>query len=180
MPRNRQDQTKQAKRDEIVAAAEFAVRRRGLRRGVDEQDRGRVGLTPNTLYWYFSDKDELFIAAADLYLDLLLRQHSTVADQPLAQQFVWLVDSSRPVRHLVATVHHRVARSPEIARWHSDFHTQEEALFETQLALGVSGVRRDAEAAVVTFAIEGAVTLDLDADATANLCHSLAQRITAL
>ena len=42
------------------------------------------------------------------------------------------------------------------------------------------GARRDAEAAVITFAIEGAITHDLGADATADLCHSLAQRLAAL
>ncbi len=93
---------------------------------------------------------------------------------------MWLVDILRPVRHLIATVHDRVVRSPRIAEWHSGFHARVEALFEEQLAPAVSGVRRDAEIAVITFAIEGAVTHDLDADATANLCHSLAQRITAL
>ncbi len=180
MPRNRQDQTKQAKRDEIVAAASSLF----VAEGYDGASMGKIaaaaGLTPNTLYWYFSDKDELFAAVADLYLDLLLQQHATVAGQPLAEQFVWLVDSLRPVRHLVATVHARVASSPRIAEWHSGFHSQVEALFEEQLTLEISGEQRDAEVAVVTFAIEGAVTHDLDPGATADLCHSLGQRLATL
>ncbi len=180
MPRNRQDQTKQAKRAEIVAAASSLF----LSEGYDGASMGRIaaaaGLTPNTLYWYFSDKDELFIAVADVYLNLLLQQHATVAEQPLAHQFVWLIDNLRPVRHLVATVHARVERSPRIAEWHSGFHTQVEALFEEQLTIEVSGARRDAETAVVTFAIEGAVTHDLGAGATADLCHALVQRLAAL
>jgi AcrR family transcriptional regulator len=180
VPRNRHDQSKEAKRDEIVAAARSLF----LSEGYDGASMGKIaaaaGLTPNTLYWYFGDKDELFVAVADLYLDLLLQQHATVAEQPIAQQLVWLVESLRPVRHLVATVHSRVARSPRIAQWHTGFHKQMEALFEDQLTLEVSGARRDAEAAVVTFALEGAVTHDLDADATAKLCHSLAQRLTTL
>ncbi|WP_067439977.1 TetR/AcrR family transcriptional regulator [Nocardioides jensenii] len=180
MPRNRNDQTKEAKRDEIVTAASSLF----VSEGYDGASMGKIaaaaGLTPNTLYWYFGDKDELFVAVADRYLDLLLEQHTTVAEQPLAEQFVWLVDSLRPVRHLVATVHARVARSPRIAEWHSSFHRQMEALFEDQLTIELSAARRNAEAAVVTFAIEGAVTHDLDADATADLCHSLAQRLAGL
>lgn len=180
MPRNRHDQTKQAKRDEIVAAASSLF----VSEGYDGASMGKIaaaaGLTPNTLYWYFGDKDELFVAVADQYLDLLLQQHSAVAEQPIAQQFVWLVDNLRPVHHLVATVHARVARSSRIAEWHRGFHRQMEALFEDQLTIEVSGAQRDAEAAVITFAIEGAVTHDLDADATAKLCHSLAQRLEAL
>jgi AcrR family transcriptional regulator len=180
VPRTRHDQTKQAKRDEIVVAASSLF----VSEGYDGASMGKIaaaaGLTPNTLYWYFGDKDELFVAVADVYLDLLLQQHATVAEQPLAEQFVWLVDSLRPVRHLVATVHARAARSPRIAEWHSSFHRRMEALFEDQLTMEVSGARRNAEAAVVTFAIEGAVTHDLDAGATADLCHSLTQRFAVL
>ena len=180
MPRNRHDQSKQSKRDEIVTAAAALF----LSEGYDGASMGKIaaaaGLTPNTLYWYFSDKDELFVAVADLYLDLLLQQHETVAAQPLAEQFVWLVDSLKPVRHLVATVHARVARSPRIAEWHSGFHRKMEALFEEQLTIKVSEAQRDAEAAVVTFAIEGAVMHNLDAGATEDLCHSLVQRLAKL
>jgi len=180
VPRNRQGETKQTKRNEIVAAASSLF----LSEGYDGASMGKIaaaaGLTPNTLYWYFGDKDELFVAVADLYLDLLLEQHATVAGQPLAQQFVWLVDNLRPVRHLVATVHARVARSPRIAEWHSSFHSRMEALFEKQLTIEVSGAQRDAEVAVVTFAIEGAVTHDLDPGATADLCHALVQRLTSV
>lgn len=172
--------TKQAKRDEIVAAASSLFLSEGYDGASMSKIAAAAGLTPNTLYWYFSDKDELFVAVGDVFLELILKQHATVADRPLSQQFVWVVDSLRPVRHLIATVHDRVARSPEIARWHSGFHAQMEALFEDQLNLAVTGAQRDAEAAVVTFAVEGAVTHDLPDDATADLCRSLAQRLTAL
>jgi AcrR family transcriptional regulator len=180
VPRNRHDQSRQAKRDEILVAASSLF----LSEGYDGASMGKIaaaaGLTPNTLYWYFGDKDELFVAVADLYLDLLLQQHATVAGRPLAEQFVWLVDHLRPVRHLVATVHARVARSPRIAEWHAGFHRQMEALFENQLTIETSGTQRDAEVVVVTFAIEGAITHDLDAEATSELCHSLAQRLATL
>ena len=70
MPRNRHDRTRQAKRDEILAAASSLF----LAQGYDGASMGKIaaaaGLTPNTLYWYFSDKDELFVAVAEIYLDL--------------------------------------------------------------------------------------------------------------
>jgi AcrR family transcriptional regulator len=180
VPRNRPDQARQVKRDEIVAAASTLF----LSQGYDGASMGKIasaaGVTPNTLYWYFGDKDELFVEVADQYLDLLLQQHADVAEEPLAGQLVWLVDTLRPVRHLVATVHARAAQSPRIAEWHSGFHRQVEALFEKQLDIEVSSARRDAEALAVTFAIEGAVTHDLGAGATDALCRSLAQRLAAL
>ena len=179
MPRNRQDKAKEAKREEILAAASSLF----LSEGYDGASMARIaaaaGLTPNTVYWYFRDKDELFVAVADLYLARLLEQHASVSGRPLAEQFVWLVDRLRPVRHLVATVHARVARSEQIEQWHSEFHRRVEALFENQLSIELDEARRDAEAAVVTFAIEGAITHDLDRGATTDLCHSLAQRLAA-
>jgi AcrR family transcriptional regulator len=180
VPRNRHDQSREAKRNEIVATASALFLSEGYDGASMSKIAAAAGLTPNTLYWYFGDKDELFVAVADLYLAALLGQHVDVADQDLAQQLVWLVDKLRPVRHLVATVHARVARSPQVAEWHSSFHRRLEALFEDQLTIELTGARRDAEAAVVTFAIEGAVTHDLDDGATAALCHALAQRLTAL
>lgn len=181
MPRNRQDRPREDKRDEIVRAASSLF----LSEGYDRASMGRIaaaaGLTPNTLYWYFGDKDELFVAVADLYLGALLHAHASVAEQPLARQLVWLVDSLRPVRHLIATVHARVAHSAGIAAWHAGFHRQVEALFfEEQVTIELARARRDAEVAVATFAIEGAVTHDLDADATAGLCDALAGRLEAL
>lgn len=139
-----------------------------------------AGVTSNTLYWYFGDKDQLFARVADAYLDALLGQHESVSAQPLSEQFVWLVDMLRPVRHLVAAVHARVDRSPPIAQWHADFHRRMEALFEQQLAVKLTGPRREAEAAVATFAIEGAIVHNLDADAVAAVCNSLATRLEAL
>lgn len=177
MPRNRQDQPREARREEILAAASTLFLADGYEGASMPKIAAAAGVTPNTLYWYFADKDELFVSVADLYLETLLQQHASVADHPLAEQFIWLIDSLRSVRHLVATVHARVARSPRIEQWHSGFHSQMEALFERQLTARPLGARRDAEAAVITFAIEGAITHDLDAQATTELCQSLMQRL---
>lgn len=82
--------------------------------------------------------------------------------------------------HQVGGVSDGVAQSPRIAEWHSGFHRQLEALVEDQVSIEISGARRDTEAAVITFAIEGAITHDLSAGATSDLCDSLVQRLAAL
>lgn len=105
-----------------------------------------AGVTANTLYWYFRDKDELLVAVADRYLDGLLRHHAAIADRPLADQLRWLVESLRPVKHLEATVHNRVAAAESVATWHTGFHRSIEALFERQLPGPVPAERRAAEA----------------------------------
>jgi AcrR family transcriptional regulator len=180
VPRNRRDQSTEVKREQILAAASLLFLDEGYEGASMPKIAAAAGVTPNTLYWYFGDKDQLFVRVADEYLKTLLTQHAVVSAQPLGEQFVWLVDSLRPVRHLVAAVHARVAKSPVIAQWHAAFHGQMEALFEQQLGVQLTGLRREAEAAAVTFAIEGAIVHDLSADAVANLCESLATRVQAL
>lgn len=108
-------------------------------------------VTPNTLYWYFRDKDELLVAAAEVYLQVLLAEHAKVADRPLAEQLAWTVEQLRPIRHLVSTVHARLAQSPAVAAWHDGFHRAVEDVFEQQLPGPVDASVRVEEAAAVTF-----------------------------
>ena len=177
MPSNRRPVPKEQKREELLlAAAELFVRD-----GYDATSMSKLathaGVTANTLYWYFRDKDELLVAVADRYLEGLLRYHATLADNTLAEQLRWLVDSLRPVKHLVATVHNRVAVSESVATWHTGFHRRMEALFERQLPGPLPADRRVAEVAAATFALEGALTHDLDDATTAQLCEITAERL---
>src|SRR5271165_1969857 len=111
VPRNRRRVPKEQKRAELLAAAADLL----LTEGYDATSVSRIaqhaGVTPNTLYWYFRDKDELLVAVADLYLHALLNEHASLSDRPLAEQLCWLVERLRSVKHLLATVHNRLTVS---------------------------------------------------------------------
>jgi AcrR family transcriptional regulator len=177
VPQNRRPVPKEQKRKELLAAAAelFVVE------GYDAASVSRIaraaGVTTNTLYWYFRDKDELLVAAAEVFLRALLTEHATKADEPLAEQLAWLVEQLRPIRHLVVTVHARIALSTAIAEWHSGFHETVEELFERQLPGEIPASARAQEAAAATFALEGAVIHDLDPTTTRQLCRSVAERL---
>ena len=177
VPRNRRPVPKAQKRDELLAAAAVLL----VTEGYDAASMSRIaehaGVTPNTLYWYFRDKDELLVAVADRYLQALLNEHASLSDRPLAEQLRWLVERLRPVKHLVATVHNRVAVSDAISAWHTGFHQTFEEIFERQLPGPVPLQRRAAEAAAATFALEGAITHDLDEVTTQQLCQIIAERL---
>ncbi|WP_158075642.1 TetR/AcrR family transcriptional regulator [Actinokineospora bangkokensis] len=136
-----------------------------------------AGVAPNTLYWYFQDKDDLLVAVADRYLHTLLAELGTVTAEPLAEQFHWLVDRLRPVKHLVATVHNRLAVSPVIDEWHTGFHRTLEQVFAANLPHPIPADRRVAEVAAATFTLEGAITHAVDADTTRGLCAIAADRL---
>lgn len=139
----------------------------------------QAGVTANTLYWYFQDKDQLLVAVAEAYLQALLAEHQAADERPLAEQLLWLVERLRPVKHLVATVHDRLESSQAVSDWHERFHTAFEDLFEDQLPSPIPDADRDAEIAAATFALEGAITHPLDARTTRALCGLLADRLNA-
>jgi len=177
VPRNRRPVPKGERREELlVAAAELFVAD-GYEATSMTRLAERAGVTANTLYWYFRDKDEVLVAVADRYLNALLDEHVSLAERPLAEQFLWLVHMLRPVRHLVATVHNRVAVSDAVRAWHAGFHQTFEGLFERRLPRPLPAERRHAEIAAATFALEGAITHELDDATTRQLCEVLADRL---
>lgn len=177
MPTNRRPVPKEQKREELLSAAAELFVRDGYDATSMSKLAAHAGVTANTLYWYFQDKDELLVGVADRYLGMLVSDHAAIADQPLAEQLRWLVERLRPVKHLVATVHNRVAVSDAVATWHQKFHHSVEALFERQLPAPVIADRCAAEAAAATFALEGALTHDLDDTTTGQLCEIVAERL---
>jgi AcrR family transcriptional regulator len=168
---------KEQKRDELIAAAAGLFVAEGYEAASVNRIARAAGVTPNTLYWYFRDKDELLVATADVYLQALLAEHESRADQPLGEQLEWVVETLVPVRHLVVTVHSRLTLSTAIAQWHSRFHDTVEELFERQLPGEIPSSARAQEVAAATFALEGAVIHDLDHTTTRQLCHTVAERL---
>lgn len=173
MPRNRRPVPREEKREELLAAAAELFVVDGYEATSMTRLARRAGVTPNTLYWYFRDKDELLVAVADRFTSALLDEHASLTGRPVAEQLSWLVQRLRPVRHLVVTMHSRVAVSDAVRTWHTGFHTTFEALFTRQLP----GPIAPAEIAVATFALEGAITHDLDDETTRQLCAVVADRL---
>lgn len=177
MARNRRPVPKEQKRDELLAAAARLLVIDGYEATSMSRLAQHAGVAPNTLYWYFRDKDELLVAVADRYFQALLHEHASLADRPLAEQFRWLIERLRPVKHLVATVHNRVAVSESVREWHTGFHRRFEDLFERQLADSLTAEHRTAEFAAATFVLEGAITHSIDEATTEQLCEITADRL---
>ncbi|MGM7644963.1 TetR/AcrR family transcriptional regulator [Nocardia sp. JW2] len=159
MPRNRRPQNREEKREEIIAAA----RRLLIDDGFDSASTARIaksaGVTVNTIYWYFQDKDELLIAVLDRILAEALATYAEIDGRPLNEQLLWVVDQLEQLHGLVNTVHARVATSHSVAAWHTGFHQLAGALFADNLrAAGVAETDLAAMSAIGTFVIEGLLT----------------------
>ena len=135
MPRNRRPQDREEKRVEIVLAATTLF----TESGYDETSMSKVaaaaGVTTNTIYWYFDDKDALLVAVLDHVLGSALADAALGHDQSWVDQMLWAVDRLEQYRRLVTVLHARTAISPLIDTWHDGFHSLVDSLL-------VDGFRR--------------------------------------
>ncbi len=159
MPRNRQPVDRAEKRSEIVAAAATLF----IDDGYDNTSMGRIaaaaGVTPNTIYWYFRDKDELLVGVLDdVNVDTLTR-FAALDETALDKRVLWLVGELERYHRLVDTVHARTSMSPRIDEWHNTFHETWERWVSAELTRqGVLEVDMAPMTRVIVFVVEGLLT----------------------
>ncbi len=174
MPANRRPRARAEKRDEIVTAA----RRLFVDKGYDDTAVSKIaadaGVTANTVYWYFPDKDHLLVAVLEELLIEALARYEPMAQRPPADKIMFVVDELSAMRNLVDTVHSRRATSPAIDQWHSNFHAMADALTRADLPPD------DAQPAshIIAFVVEGLLTHSGDATERREIVDLLVERIT--
>lgn len=180
MPRNRRGVDAEAKQRELVAAATDLFVARGYDATPISIVAEQAGVTTNTVYWYFADKEQLLIAVLDALMTETLNAYQRLADRSLEYRLAWVVHQLQAVSQLIATVHSRVQRSERLRDWHDGFHTAVHQLLIEELdALGVSPKRIATEADIITFAVEGLITHHSNGQAVRAMCHALVDRYTS-
>lgn len=179
MPRNRRPQDREEKREEILAVAQ----RLFIDDGYESTSMGRIakhaGVTVNTIYWYFRDKDDLLIAVLDRLLAEALAQYATIADRPLNERLLWAVDQLERLHGLVNTVHTRALVSPAVHAWHTGFHELADTLIADDLRkAGAAEADLPAMIAIGTFVIEGLLTHRRDEAGKRAVIDLLVHRLT--
>jgi TetR/AcrR family transcriptional regulator, cholesterol catabolism regulator len=177
--RNKRPQAADEKRAEIVAAA----RRLFIDDGYDATSMSRLakdaGVAPNTIYWYFGDKDDVLIAVLTAVMADVWPLYQDVAGEPIAARLLWVVGQLTEMSRLVTTVHARVEHSPAVAEWHQNFHAITGSLFRFELQnAGVTTSTVDAEVMIGIFTIEGLLMHNLDEGQQRTICDALASRWT--
>jgi len=156
MARNKRDVDRAQKQEEI----ELAATRLFLEGGYDATSMaavaGAAGVAPNTLYWYYANKDELLIAVLNRLMARTLEVRAGIAELPLPEQLLWLIQVFEQAHNLVLTVHGRLDQSKAIFDWHAQFHQKLEALLvATLVAQGMSEEEAVTLATAGTFIVEG-------------------------
>ncbi|GGG19495.1 TetR family transcriptional regulator [Rhodococcoides trifolii] len=159
MPRNRGLHDRESKRADIVTAARELFVSDGFDRTSISRLARAAGITPNTLYWYFTDKDDILVAVLTEIVAEDAAAYVDIADRPLVDRLSWLVERLQQVGPLVTTVHDRADKSTAVNNWHNGFHQFAESLFLADVeAAGLSGPRADAMVRIGTFVVEGLLT----------------------
>ena len=73
MARNKRDIDRKDKQDEIIVIARALFLVQGYEATSMAQVARDAGVAPNTLYWYFTDKDDLLIAVLNGFMNSLVR-----------------------------------------------------------------------------------------------------------
>ncbi|MGB6179766.1 MAG: helix-turn-helix domain-containing protein [Rhodococcus sp. (in: high G+C Gram-positive bacteria)] len=154
MPANRRPRARAEKKDEIIVAA----RRLFVENGYDETALSRVaadaGVTTNTVYWYFADKDHLLVAVLEQILADALTRFEPMAQRPLADKIMFVVEELSAMRNLVDTVHSRRSASPVIDQFHTGFHEIADSLTRAE----IPSEHANAAGHIIAFVVEGLLT----------------------
>lgn len=119
---------------------------------------GQVEVAPNTLYWYFADKDALLVAVMKQIVSERLAEYEHRKQASLEARLRWLFGLFFKTEQLVTMVHGRVRLSPAVREWHETFHQVMESQIRAELRR--HGIAQGHEAAVarcISFITEGIV-----------------------
>ncbi len=108
-----------------------------LTEGYDATSINRIAaeaqVAPNTIYWYFKNKDELLVSILNAELTKYINEYILQSSKDLSERLIWVVDQLQLVDQLVSTVHARLKFSPELKEWYERFHVMVEALLRLEL-----------------------------------------------
>ncbi|MGH3723374.1 MAG: TetR/AcrR family transcriptional regulator [Mycobacterium sp.] len=185
MARNKRTQDRDEKRAEIVATALKLF----VDDGYDSTSIGKLasaaGITTNTIYWYFQDKDAVLVEVLNMLVAAAYSEYETAQTTTLTDRVLWLVGKLEKISELVNTVHARALVSDAVRIWHNNFHAAIDAILSYELAqqlarqASVTDTQLNALAKIWTFTIEGILSHQLsDVDKRA-MCETLAQQLDA-
>jgi AcrR family transcriptional regulator len=114
MPKTRTAVSRDAKQDEILAAAERRLREGGYDALSVAAIARELGLAQNAVYWYFPSKDDLFVATLERMLRGIAARKPK-GDVDRVERVLWFTDQFEPLSHLRPAMNER-ARSSEVVK----------------------------------------------------------------
>lgn len=174
MPRNKREQDREEKREEIISAARRLFLSSGYEATAISRLAQAAGVTPNTIYWYFKDKDDVLVAVLDAELATHMVEYQSTPFSSLSERLLWVANLLEQVSQLVSTVHTRLHASTAVNGWHDRFHLLTEGLLSAEMQkAGVAADRIPALVKISVFTIEGLLAHNLPLEEKKNICEAL-------
>ena len=161
MPKTRIRETRAEKAAAIVEVAERQLRAGGYPALSVAAIARELGVSQNTIYWYFPSKDDLFVAALARMLEQI-HAHKPSKKAGKVQQILWFTDQFEELSGLRAAMTERAHSSPVVA----EFVTDLDALLSRMLSGALADEVPDAELPIAVEAfratVEGTFVKGLD------------------
>jgi TetR/AcrR family transcriptional regulator, cholesterol catabolism regulator len=180
MPATKPHLDRVEKREALIRVARRLFLEEGFEGTSMAQLARAAGVAPNTLYWYFEDKDAVLLAVLEAALAEALGDYATIVTEPLEQQVRWSVGQLMQLRKLISALHARLERSPKLDAWHTTFHQNVEGLLRAALQThGRDDLDLDAESRIWVFTVEGLLIHQLSVDEQDAICRQLIARVAS-
>lgn len=154
MPQNRYELERENKVAEILAAAETRLREGGYEALSIAGIARELGLAPNSVYWYFPSKDDLFVAAVRHLLQGIVARKPP-ARRSLERRVLWFVEQLDDLDHLRVSLYERARQSPVIERYAGELKAASRQMLVNSLRGEVADAELEIAADTLLATIEG-------------------------
>jgi len=159
MPRNKRHVNQEEKKQDIIAAASRLFADKGFDGTSMTALAKEAGITANTIYWYFKDKDDVLIAVLNDVLQDGMAQALAMRERPTVERILALIELVEAPGSLMNTVHSRVQHSETVSVWHGRFHQAlEQMLVFEMVSKGVEQAKCLNYARLLVYIIEGLIS----------------------
>lgn len=160
MPRTRQEINRDEKVAEIIDAAAGRLRSGGYASLSVAALARELHLAPNTVYWYFPTKDDLFVAAVRQVLaDILAAKPPR--RRSLESRVLWFVEQLDDVEHLRSSLYERARKSPAVAAFVEELEAGQQRMLVNALSGTVPASELPVAAATLLATIQGVAVQNL-------------------
>lgn len=163
------------KREQILAAARTLFLEEGYEGASISCLSAATGLDPDTLYWYFKDKDEILVGVLEREFAVRVADYLQLSIFDPTERLLWVVNQFEQVSRLVRSVFARSETSPLIQTWRDRFHDLSEDVLRRELEkAAIAPEKLDAWIKICVFSIEGMLAHPVSPEQKRAICALLA------
>lgn len=154
--KNKRHVEQKVKKAEIELVATQLLKEQGYDNTSMAKIAKAAGVAPNTIYWYYENKDDVLIAVLNNVVLEAMTEILKLQDRPLQERVLILIELIQSSGSLMTDVHSRVSHSKTVKDWHDRFHSMVEQLSVSEMIR--AGLPKDEallDAKMLIYVIEG-------------------------